>query len=83
MSTVYVMITCDVGFEKPVINQLKTIDLVKEVIGVMGTYDIIVKLESENSEDIKSVMTSKIGKIPHIRTTLTLTVVESQEQSKF
>jgi DNA-binding Lrp family transcriptional regulator len=79
MSTVYVMITCDVGFEEPVINQLKTIDLVKEVIGVMGTYDIIVKLESENSEDFQSVMTLKIRKIQNIRTTLTLTVIESQE----
>jgi DNA-binding Lrp family transcriptional regulator len=79
MSTVYVMITCDVDFEEPVINQLKTIDLVKEVIGVMGTYDIIVKLESENSEDFQSVMTLKIRKIPNIRTTLTLTVIESQE----
>ena len=79
MSAVYVMITCDVGFEEPVINQLKTIDLVKEVIGVIGTYDIIVKLESKNSEDFKSIMTSKIRKIPNIRTTLTLTVVESQE----
>jgi DNA-binding Lrp family transcriptional regulator len=74
---VYVMITCDVGFEEPVINQLKTIDLVKEIIGVMGIYDIIVKLESENSEDFESVMTSKIRKIPNIRTTLTLTVAES------
>ena len=79
MSTVYVLITCDVGFEEPVINQLKTIDLVKEVIGVMGTYDIIVKLESENSEDFKSIMISKIRKIPNIRTTLTLTVIKSQE----
>ena len=77
MSMVYVMITCDVGFEEPVINQLKTIDLVKEIIGVIGIYDIIVKLESENSEDFESVMTSKIRKIPNIRTTLTLTVAES------
>ena len=79
MSIVYVLITCDVGFEEPVINQLKTIDLVKEVIGVMGTYDMIVKLESENLEDFQSVMTLKIRKIPNIRTTLTLTVIESQE----
>lgn len=79
MSTVYVMITCDVGFEEPVINQLKAIDLVKEVIGVIGTYDIIVKLESENSEDFKNTITSKIRKIPNIRSTLTLSVVQSQK----
>ncbi len=28
----YVMINCDVDFEKPVINQLKSRDLIKEVM---------------------------------------------------
>ncbi len=67
------------GFEKAVITKLKTVDLVKEIIGVMGTYDILVKLESENSDDFKSIITLKIRQIPNIRTTLTLMVVDSQE----
>ena len=79
MSIVYVLITSDVGFEKAVMEQLKAINLIKEVIGVIGTYDIIVKLESGNQKDFESIMTSKIRKILNIRTTLTLTVVESQE----
>jgi len=78
MSIVYVLITSDLSFEKAVITQLKTIHLVKEVIGVMGTYDILVKLESKSSDDLRNVITLQIRKIPHIRTTLTL-AVESQE----
>ncbi|KER07127.1 putative homocitrate synthase protein [Marine Group I thaumarchaeote SCGC AAA799-E16] len=79
MSIVYVLVACDVGLEKSVIDKLKSVDLVKDIIGVMGSYDILVKLESENSDDLKNIITSKIRKIPDIKTTLTLTVIESQE----
>jgi len=78
MSTVYVMITCNVGFEKAVIEVLKTVNLIKEIKGVMGTYDILVKLESDSNDELENVTSSKIRKIPNIRTTLTLTVIESQ-----
>jgi len=78
MSIFYVLIACDGGFEKSIINQLKTIEFVKEVKGVMRIYDILVKLESENS-DLKDVIPSKIRQTPNIRTTLTLTVIESQK----
>jgi len=79
MSIVYVLITCDVGFEEPIINELKKIEKVKEVIGVIGTYDVIVKLESNDSDSLKNIVPSKIRKISYIRTTLTLSVIESQE----
>ena len=74
MNIVYVLITCDVGSEKSVITELKTINLVKEAEGVMGTWDILVKLESNNSDELKNIIPLKIRKIPNIRTTLTLTV---------
>jgi len=79
MSMLFVLITCDSGFEPSFIAELKTINLVKEVIWVWGTYDILVKLEGENSSDLKNIITSKIRKIPHFKTTLTLTVLESQK----
>jgi len=79
MSIIYVMITCDVGFEKSVIAELKKVSLVKEIKGVIGEYDILVKLESNDSNELKNIIPSKIRKIPNIRTSLTLTVIESQE----
>ena len=78
MSIIYVLIVCDVGFEKSVIAELKTINLVKEIKGVIGEYDILVKLESNDSDELKNIIPSKIRKIPNIRTVLTL-IVESQE----
>lgn len=79
MSMFFVLITYDSGFEPTFITELKTINSVKEVIHVWGSYDILVKLEGENSNDLKNIITSKIRKIPHIKTTVTLSVLESQE----
>ncbi len=65
--------------EKSVIDELKTINSVKDLKGVMGIYDILVKLEGNNSDDLKNIITSQIRKIPNIRTTLSVAVVESQK----
>ena len=79
MNVFFVLITCDLDSEKSIIAKLKTISQVKDVKGIMGIYDILVKLEGSNSDDLKNIITSQIRKIPNIRTSLTLTVIESQE----
>ena len=79
MSMFFVMITCDGGSEQSIIAKLKTINSVKDVKGVMGLYDILVRLEGSNSDELKNIITSQIRKIPNISTSLTLTVIESQE----
>ncbi|KEQ57442.1 2-isopropylmalate synthase protein [Marine Group I thaumarchaeote SCGC RSA3] len=79
MSTAFVVITSEIGEEQNVINQLKTIASVKDVKGVMGAYDIIVKLESDTSKELNNTITNQIRKIKDVRTTLTLTVIDSQE----
>ncbi len=61
MSMFFVLITCDSGFEPSFIAELKTINLVKEVNRVWGSYDILVKLEGENFNDLKNIITSKIS----------------------
>jgi len=42
----YVLMSCNLGYEKPLISELKSIENVKEVHGTLGLYDIIAKLES-------------------------------------
>ena len=79
MSIIYVLIICDVGFVKSIIIELETVNFIKEIKEIMGEYDILVKLESDNLNELKNIIPSNIRKIPNIRTTLTLTVVESQE----
>ncbi len=72
MATAHILINCDVGFEKQVIEELKLKEGVQEVQGVWGTYDMIAKLECPTRERLREIVTWKIRKIPHIKSTLTV-----------
>ena len=75
----YLLLTCDLGYENSVIEQLKAIPSVKEAHGIYGAYDILVKIESSSADDQRETVTFKIRKIPYVRSTLTLTCIEGQE----
>ena len=79
MTTAYVLISCDVGFDVEIIDEIKQLEDVKEVHGVFGAYDILVKLESANVENLKDIITWKIRKLNRVRSTLTLMAVEGLE----
>jgi len=76
MATAYVLITCDLGFDVEIIDEIKQFEEVKEVHGIFGAYDIIVRLESDNVENLKDVITWKIRKLSSVRSTLTLMTIE-------
>jgi len=79
MEIAYVLINCDLGCEQEIIDELKHLDNVKEAHGVFGAYDILTKLESDNMEHLRDVITWKIRKLNRVRSTLTLIVPEKQE----
>ncbi|MEK0370303.1 MAG: Lrp/AsnC ligand binding domain-containing protein [Nitrosopumilus sp.] len=78
MSITYVLIICEVGTEKSILAELKSLESVKEISGLFGSYDIIVKLEATSEEKIKDIVVSKIRNLKKIRTTVTLRVREIQ-----
>jgi len=79
MTIAYVLISCDLGFDVEIIDEIKQLEDVKEVHGVFGTYDILVKLESANVENLKDIITWKIRKLNRVRSTLTLMAIEELE----
>ena len=78
MVIAYILINCELGSEESIIQQLKNLDGVTEVIGTFGAYDILVKIESSTAEVLREVITWKIRKINQIRSTLTLMGIEGQ-----
>ena len=78
MGFTYVIISCDLGFGKDIISQLKTIDEVKEVQGTFGAYDIVAKIESDDVGKLRDTVNRKIRYIPRVRSTLTLMVIPRQ-----
>ncbi len=79
MAIAYVLINCDLGYEKQIIEELKHISDVKEVHGTFGAYDIFAKVESDQITTLRETITWKIRKIDRIRSTLTLMAIEDQD----
>ena len=71
-----VLIQTDIGAESRVMEELMKIPEIKEAYIVYGIYDIIVKIEADSLEKIREVITNKIRKLPDIRTTSTMVIVE-------
>lgn len=78
VSGAYVLIHCDMGYEEKIISEIKSIKNVKEIQGVFGAYDIVVKVEAPSSEILEDVITTKIRRMDRIRSTLTLPIIAGQ-----
>ncbi|MHB8546910.1 MAG: Lrp/AsnC ligand binding domain-containing protein [Nitrosotalea sp.] len=72
METAYVMINCEMGAEGTIVEGVKSIDSVKEVSGVFGNYDVIVKLECLDIDEIRETIAKKIRLLSNVRCTTTL-----------
>ncbi len=74
----YVLLNCELGSEESTIQKLKDVNLVKEVQGTFGAYDILAKLESDSSEELNNTISTKIRHLDNIRSTTTLLTIEEQ-----
>ena len=85
MPTSYVLINSDLGTDESIIEKIKEIlegekEIEYEIQGVYGVYDIILKLSSDNIDNLRSTITNKIRKITSVQSTLTMMVIEQQEK---
>lgn len=75
MSKAFVAIHCETGKENPVIRSLMEIRGVSEVTGVLGLYDVVIKVEASSSSALEEIITKYVRKVPHVLTTMTLIVI--------
>ncbi len=66
------MINCELGAEADLIEKLNEVEQVKDVFETIGTHDMMVKLEAENFEKIREIVSWNIQKLDKIRSTSTL-----------
>lgn len=76
MALAFVLINTELGKGSIVENSLKEIGEVKEIFAVYGVYDYIVKLETESMSVLKDIISYKIRRIEHVRSTLTMISIE-------
>jgi DNA-binding Lrp family transcriptional regulator len=76
MKTAFVLVNTDMGSEEEVSESLKKFEEIKEVHGVFGVYDLVVRVEAESMEELKDVISSKIRRQQNVRSTLTMIVID-------
>ena len=86
MPTSYILINSDLGTDESTITKLKEIlanekETQYEIQGVYGVFDIVLKLSSDDIDNLRSTITNKIRKITSVQSTLTMMVVEKEEKS--
>lgn len=74
MEKAYILLSCEIGTENELIDKLKKIDEVKNSMITYGDYDIVIEAETENEEQMNSLITSKIRHLDKVRSTITLRV---------
>jgi DNA-binding Lrp family transcriptional regulator len=71
----YVLIQTEVGKAAQVANEVRGIDGVAEAEDVTGPYDVIVRAEAGNVDDLGKLVVAKIQAVEGITRTLTCPVV--------
>jgi len=81
--TAFVLLNSDLGSDVTIIAEIREVladEKVKfEIRGVYGVYDIVLKLSSDDAEKLRAIITNKIRKISKVQSTLTMMVIEEQE----
>ena len=61
MATAHIMIKCKSESLKDVLEHLKSIEGVVDVLEIIGEYDVLAKVEAESSESLKRIIKWKIS----------------------
>ena len=82
--TAYVLLNSDLGSDQSIIDEVKKIlnaesGIKFEIQGVYGVYDIVLKITADNADVLRSLITNKIRKISKVQSTLTMMVIQEQE----
>ncbi|KEQ56151.1 anthranilate phosphoribosyltransferase protein [Marine Group I thaumarchaeote SCGC AAA799-E16] len=72
MTDAYVMLNCELGAEAEIVEKLKELEQVVDVFETIGTHDMLVKLQAENFEKIREIVSWNIQKLDKVRSTATL-----------
>ncbi len=71
----WVFMTVEPSAVTEIPEMLKKIEGIKEIYEVTGVYDFIIKMEGENYTELAKTLREKVLKLPGVRSTTTLFIV--------
>ncbi len=75
----YILINTQIGKTAEVAHTLREMPEVKKLDIIMGPYDIIAEVETDNHDTLSEVVLKKLQSIPSIQHTMTCPVVKLEE----
>ena len=75
LNTTFVLITCDIGEEGPILEKISTLKPFREIQQTIGQYDIIVKFEGMNGTELAELINKEIRGMKTVRSVMTLPLV--------
>ena len=76
MASAYVLINVELGAEEDTLKSLRVIPGVIEAHRVFGIYDTVIEVQAESTSKLNELITQKIRRLPRVRSTLTMIVIE-------
>jgi DNA-binding Lrp family transcriptional regulator len=76
----YVLIHCEAGTERQLVEQLRLVKDISEVQATLGPYDIIAKIKFDDENILSDKVTNRIRNLGNILSTETLIVFTEHEK---
>ena len=80
MPIAFVLINTEIGAENEVMKMIKKVEGVQEAYAVYGVYDVVAKISASTMDKLKEIVTWHVRRLDKVRSTLTMIVVEEQQQ---
>jgi len=80
MPIAFVLINTEIGAETEVMKTIKKVQGVQEAYAVYGVYDVVAKISADTMDKLKEIVTWHVRRLDKVRSTLTMIVVEEQQQ---
>jgi DNA-binding Lrp family transcriptional regulator len=77
----FILINVEPGAEEDIVKKLRKIPEAKGIFRVYGVYDIIVRVETGTTNDIKNIVRRKIRILENVRSTMTMIVTDSIDRT--
>ncbi len=78
MTSAFLLVNVEFPFEDDVMARLRDIPEIVDVYRVQGMYDIIAKVELDNEERLKELVSERIRKAERITGTVTIMIAQGK-----
>jgi DNA-binding Lrp family transcriptional regulator len=76
MNHAYVLFNVEPNSEDQALKDVRAVTGVQEASVVYGVYDLVARVEASSMTELKELISQRLRRLPNIRTTLTLILVE-------